>query len=752
MTLIIGLGGTGTKFVRACIDAGHKFEAALTIDNTSAPIDTDINVKHLQLISESEQLQDVIDRGISLSINSDHSQERLKELASWRPDSRNLALTLQAGAGQIRAVGRSISIAKYAEMKRTIDEFLRVPVFRPQIIIATSTDGGTGSSLLHDVIEICSNDIYGGRDIGVFLFDSLSLDFGTTNLASNSFHTLSEMTHEKWTARSAQDGSVTVHILQTTSSSQIQDSFRFFHLGGDVSFSIQNERLYIEGGALKIDHSNFEDVLEAALTRSASRLFHSIRRLEDLKNSLVWTWGRSKPLLESIALHREQIIALITGWLSLSSRGLVSISEGFVLLTDRKQTHKIPLLRPTTEQPVDALPIALESIAIGLRLRKEDPSTYDAINYLLQAAKEFKPVPQSWSASTSEVLNSSRQLGEDLAAYYGKLAVNVINESSNTSITSDDQILFVAEQLTLAEEFSREPYDGSERILPTGQAIPDMTLFRDISYLYSQICREFVETAQEIVHLKTQQKMVFEKVESQSPVKSHRQSRRIYAKPGMWIRLGLPAALALISIVGTITFLISSHLRNIWADTASAVGGIMGSVAVCLGAVALIWSIQNSSVETARTDRLFTACLGIQEMSLMLRIALQNAIATNDARETGAELWQHQSLHLAAYLLGQRIIEALDSGLFGLLAAIDEDKGIGADLPMNSASRRVFVLLDDLVRVAPEIISDKETEIREKPANPERVLELAEQLRQTVEPITYRYMADTLRRTPVSVR
>jgi hypothetical protein len=177
----------------------------------------------------------------------------------------------------------------------------------------------------------------------------------------------------------------------------------------------------------------------------------------------------------------------------------------------------------------------------------------------------------------------------------------------------------------------------------------------------------------------------------------------------------------------------------------------MGIVAVCLGAVALMWSIQNSSVETARTDRLFTACLGIQEMTLMTRIALQNAIATNDSRESGADLWQHQSLRLAAFMLGKRITEALDSGLFGLLASIDEDNGVGRDLPMSSASRKVFVLLDDLVRVAPEIISDKELEIREKPADPERVLQLAEELRGTLEPVTYRYMADTLRRTPASV-
>jgi hypothetical protein len=470
-----------------------------------------------------------------------------------------------------------------------------------------------------------------------------------------------------------------------------------------------------------------------------------------LEKTLSWRLGRTQPLLQALALKPEFVEKIIEGWLSLSSRGLIRFKDGKVSLQDGGTSHEIKLLRPTSDQGVDALAVVLETIALGIRLEKEDPATFAAISYLSQSANDFKPRPESWSGKTPQKELSARQLGQDLAAYYGRLASSNAAINASSPASSDEQITYVQEQLILASQFSLEPYDGSECVLQSGQITPDTTLFRDISEVYLKACQEYVETAKRILQNRIRDEIVFEDSSISTRNTSRRLSRRIYAKPGMTIRFGVPAGLIAISVVGIITFLSSAYYRTIWADTSTAVGGIMGIVAVCLGAVALMWSIQNSSVETARTDRLFTACLGIQEMTLMTRIALQNAIATNDSRESGADLWQHQSLRLAAFMLGKRITEALDAGLFGLLASIDEDNGVGRDLPMSSASRKVFVLLDDLVRVAPEIISDKELEIREKPADPERVLQLAEELRGTLEPVTYRYMADTLRRTPASV-
>ena len=753
MTYIIGLGGTGSKFVKACVEGGLKFTRGLTVDNVGQehmPSDAS-SVDHLRLIEDGDNIEDLIARGISLSMNSESSQEQLRNLASWRPDHAAVNLPLAIGAGRIRSFGRAISIAKREELRTSIIKLLNIYGSTPDILIATSTDGGTGSALLRDVIEICKSVTFENSDIAVLLFDSLVIDEVSAEFSANAFWTLSEAAHLPWDLGSGPKGNLSFHIIQTNGTRQIDDALRMCGTGSHVMATPQHERFYLDNGTLHHQYAQDSTVIESALDRSASRLFYSSQKLKNLESTRSWLWGRTQPLLQALALDPDLVEKIIEGWLSLSSRGLIRFSDGNLYLLDGTTTHQIPLLRPTSDQGVDVLAVALETISLSTRLEKDDPGTYAAINFLIQSAERFKPVPESWSGTTERNEVSARQLGQDLAEYYGRLATSNGTTFSSSPATSDEQISFVQEQFSLAEQFSMEPYDGSEYVLSSGQVTPDTTLFRDISHVYLSKCKKYVETATEIVQNRIRNEVVFEASSSSNREESRRLSRRIYAKPGMTIRFGVPAGLVAISVVGIITFLSSAYYRSIWADTSTAVGGIMGIVAVCLGAVALMWSIQNSSVETARTDRLFTACLGIQEMTLMTRIALQNAIATNNSRESGSELWQHQSLRLAAFMLGKRITEALDSGLFGLLASIDEDNGVGRDLPMSSASRKVFVLLDDLVRVAPEIISEKELEIREKPADPERVLELAEELRRTLEPVTYRFMADTLRRTPASV-
>ena len=753
MTYLIGLGGTGSKYVRACIDAGHSLSGALTIDNTASG-DSPTNshdVKHLQLISENDRLHEVIESGISLSMNSEASQLKLQSLASWRPDQRNLTIPLVVGSGRIRAIGRSISIAKSETLRKTLESFLIIPYSK--IVIATSTDGGTGSSLVRDVIEICNTKSYMTKQIVVLLFDSLVLDdgFASCDHAANSFRTLSELTHVPWNTESESNNEITLKIVQTSGQSQIDDALQIWNPRLPITQSRQHQRCFLDNGKIVEQYSSDNTVLISSLQRSASRLFHASGKLSKLNSSLAWSLGRTRPLHDAISLDENKISEITAGWLSLSSRGCIRTVDGKVLIDASNRTYEFRLLRPTSEVPVDALPVVLETISLGILLEAEDPTTFSAINFLVQSAYDFVPSQNLLNSGEVHVESPARRLGQDLADYYGKLAASLTKINYDSPISTDEQIAYVQEQFSLAQQFALEPYDGSECVLQSGQVIPDTTLFRDISKTYIDECKKFIDRAAETTQRKDQFISSAPPSLKSTSRKARRSSRRIYAKPGMWIRLGVPAALAVISIIGTITFLSSSHLRNVWSETATAVGGIMGSVAVCLGAVALIWSIQNSSVETARTDRLFTACLGIQEMTLMMRIALQNAHATNDSKMVGRDLWDHQSLHLAAYLLGQRITEALDSGLFGLLASIDEDNEVSPDMPMSSASRRVFVLLDDLVRVAPEIISDKDLEIIEKPADPERVLELAEQLRNAIEPITYRYMANTLRRTPASV-
>lgn len=755
MTFLIGLGGTGSKFVEHCFEMDVDIIQGLTIDNTLRDPEAPAykNLRHLQLIDPGLQLADVVARGVQLSLDSDDSQTRLKDLASWRPNTL-LPIPLVLGAGRIRSIGRSIAIAQSEKLRNSINETLsRLMVGSPgHIVIASSTDGGTGSSLIQDVVEICQRHPYENKRITVVLLDSLVIGEIDAGFSATSFRTLSEVFSFPLRSSSLTKENVNFLIVQTDGSRQIEDAakeiFPFKYLVFDND---RHHRISKNFGEIERESSSGSNCLESALRRSASRVFNSIRDFEQLRGMSSWAMGRTRPLLECLPMSDDQLQRYVLGWLSLASRGLIKINSGNVELSENDKVHVIPLLRPSTDNPIDALPLALEAISLFQFLEREDPMTFAAVQYLSSSGETLNPSPENWSKEDTESATPARNLGLALAEHYGRLAVQPVVKSRYSAGSNDQQIEFVFEQLRLAQEFMQEPYNGSECVSSEGYVTPDSTLFRDISQLYVDTCQEVISQVEEVVAQRALESALHAPTLPSTKTTKRRLSRKVYTKPGLWIRFGVPAVLAAISIGGTIFFLSSSELRSIWAETATAVGGIMGSVAVCLGAVALIWSIQNSSVETARTDRLFTACLGVQESVNMLRIALQNAHATNESGAIGAELWNHQTLRLAAYLLGTRITEALDAGLFGLLSSIDEDNDAANSSPMSSASRRVFVLLDDLVRVSPEIISEREVFIAQKPAEPERVLQLAEDLRNLLEPVQYRYMADTLRRTPSAV-
>ena len=155
MAFIIGLGGSGVQFVQTLIEQKNPiFDGALTFDSTSVTeaitIQTELSSKwkHVCLASEKSTLESVISTGVNVSFQSDNSQWELKQLASWRPSKEFINIPLGMGAGTLRAVGRSISIANTATLTTEISA-----IKSGDICVVTSTDGATGSALLIDILN-----------------------------------------------------------------------------------------------------------------------------------------------------------------------------------------------------------------------------------------------------------------------------------------------------------------------------------------------------------------------------------------------------------------------------------------------------------------------------------------------------------------------------------------------------------------------------------------------------------------------
>jgi hypothetical protein len=194
----------------------------------------------------------------------------------------------------------------------------------------------------------------------------------------------------------------------------------------------------------------------------------------------------------------------------------------------------------------------------------------------------------------------------------------------------------------------------------------------------------------------------------------------------------------------------SQGKQQSWANSATIVSGFMAGFAVCLGAIALISSIQNSSIRIQRTDRLYEACLGVQEAITFFELGKEAALATNEQSSDPKDLWNDPSLHLASMMLGLKLKVAMDTGLYRLLAYADQKKGVTGGTINSASALQAFSLLDGLVRIAPEIVYEKDRPRSQFTALPDQIAEIANKLNENLSQITYKMVAKSLEFTPTT--
>ena len=801
MAFIIGLGGSGVRFVQTLIEQENPiFDGALTFDSTSVAeaktIQTELSSKwkHVCLASEKSTLESVINAGVDVSFQSDNSQLALKQLASWRPSKEFINLPLGMGAGIIRAVGRAISIAITATLEMEVST-----IKGDDICVVASTDGATGSTLLVDILNILDQLKPKSRVTVIALNSIVAKGASDAAHCANSVATLCELqtyfAHFLNKARSQIHpfgfefpGSRSLFVVNRQDSDQVkfaidqlpnwlEEGTKYSHFLAEEQIQISQKfdeahrkktnQLYYDAESRWFDlkHRYFfgqeaqaTKEIENSLEIAARRFVDRILPLDPAQLRSMWAYSRSRILTEFV--DQEIVTKSIRGWLIALCLNRLQIDNNQVRITDENgDTHEFFILRPINPDGIDALPSVIESAPIALR---SDPRFtaygFSAIKTLLHYGEtDFRSLfgeKLEITTPTTSVFHTEIRNLVGLGA--------PIKSTPQTENLSPSEI--ARNNLLAQREFSLRlihmNYNGDEAVHPNGRIDPPETFFRDIVEEYFTEIESMLSPPATPLYglpkkpaVPNRPKTKVQKKTATSTRKWRPLSGRLAAtnaKPFGWIRYGIPVLLGIFSAAIATYFAIFSNSdeQQTWGNSATIVSGFMAGAAVCLGAVALIFSIQNSSVRIQRADRLYEACLGVQEAITLFELGREAALATNDLPSDSKSLWDDPSLHLAAMMLGSKLKIAMDTGLYRLLAYSDFENKVDVNTISSASALQAFSLIDGLVRIAPEIVYEKERPRSELISTPDQILETARKLNENLSQITYKMVSKSLEFTP----
>ena len=99
-------------------------------------------------------------------------------------------------------------------------------------------------------------------------------------------------------------------------------------------------------------------------------------------------------------------------------------------------------------------------------------------------------------------------------------------------------------------------------------------------------------------------------------------------------------------------------------------------------------------------------------------------------------------------MLGSKLKIAMDTGLYRLLASSDFKNKVDTNTIASASALQAFSLIDGLVRIAPEIVYEKERPRSEHISTPDQILETARKLNENLSQITYKMVSKSLEFTP----
>lgn len=241
--LIVGLGGSGGKTLRFLkrdlrkwlaqpsranpdaywsggIPEGWQFlhiDSPTIADGLEAGGDVLGDREYVGLVGKGVELRSVMN-------TLDGVPGGAQDLTSWRVDHYKVKVPIQIGAGQMRAVGRSIGLAYSETMRRRLEQTiarLRESGVQPELnrlyehvhgkpasggspdpftIVVSSLAGGTGAGLLLDVFDILRslNPVYGENTIGLYYTPDAFPASAGGGVHPNSLGAISEVLNGAW--------------------------------------------------------------------------------------------------------------------------------------------------------------------------------------------------------------------------------------------------------------------------------------------------------------------------------------------------------------------------------------------------------------------------------------------------------------------------------------------------------------------------------------------------------------------------
>lgn len=475
----------------------------------------------------------------------------------------------------------------------------------------------------------------------------------------------------------------------------------------------------------------------------------------DLWNS--WLYCRSRILTEFV--DYELLKACTRGWITALCMNRIHNRNGLVSIVAKDgSAHTFLTLRPVHESGVNALPCVIEAAPIAncanANFINQGKLAIDAlVSYssqeLLAAFPNASPVVSAesrWRQENLELLGLGAPLLDD----------NVSTADPSTDALQEKLL----QQRELALMLVQRPYVGNESVDESGSIEPPEIFFMDIVDVYleevDRLLRGEQSPDEEVLYARYRAGLARAKShrlqrftrQIRRPMGSRRSTRQ-YSKPYAGTRYGISIVLGVISAVAfVLTLSLDDAGRRSGADAATVVSGVMGGFAVCLGAIALISSIQNSSVRIQRADRLYESYLGVNEAITFLELGLSMAQSVTAHNVDPRRLWNNPSLHLAVTLLGTKLKDAMDTGLYRLLAYVDDQNKVNQLSFKTSSATQAFTLLDQLVRISPEIVFGENRPQSNLITTPEQLMEIAINLRATLRGVSYSMVAQSLEFEP----